>query len=109
MSSGIETMLDLVGFDEAAAHANLVITGEGNLDNQTAAGKAPVGVAKRAKAAGKPVVAIVGGRANDIDEVYRAGIPLVPRPLALECALDPAVARENARIAGDGAVRAYLL
>ena len=113
MSSGIETMLDLVGFDEAAAHANLVITGEGNLDNQTAAGKAPVGVAKRAKAAGKPVVAIVGGRANDIDEVYRAGIdlvvPLVPRPLALECALDPAVARENARIAGDAAVRAYLL
>ena len=113
MSSGIETMLDLVGFDEAAAHANLIITGEGNMDNQTAAGKAPVGVAKRAKAAGKPVVAIVGGRANDIDEVYRAGIdlvvPLVPRPLALECALDPAVARENARIAGDAAVRAYLL
>ncbi len=113
MSSGIETMLDLVGFDEAVAHANLVITGEGNLDNQTAAGKAPVGVAKRAKAAGKPVVAIVGGRANDIDEVYRAGIdlvvPLAPRPLALECALDPAVARENARIAGDAAIRAYLL
>ncbi|CDD86517.1 putative uncharacterized protein [Collinsella sp. CAG:289] len=113
MSSGIETMLDLVGFDDAAAHANLIITGEGNLDNQTAAGKAPVGVAKRAKAAGKPVVAIVGGRADDIDEVYRAGIdlvvPLAPRPLALECALDPAVARENARIAGDAAVRAYLL
>ena len=113
MSSGIETMLDLVGFDEAAAHANLIITGEGNLDNQTAAGKAPVGVAKRAKAAEKPVVAIVGGRDNDIDEVYRAGIdlvvPLVPRPLALECALDPAVACENARIAGDAAVRAYLL
>ena len=113
MSSGIETMLDLVGFDEAAAHANLIITGEGNLDNQTAAGKAPVGVAKRAKVAGKPVVAIVGGRADDIDEVYRAGIdlvvPLAPRPLALECALDPAVARENARIAGDAAVRAYLL
>ena len=38
MSSGIETMLDLVGFDDAAAHANLIITGEGNLDNQTAAG-----------------------------------------------------------------------
>ena len=113
MSSGIETMLDLVGFDGAAAYANLIITGEGNLDNQTAAGKAPVGVAKRAKAAGKPVVAIVGGRANDIDEVYRAGIdlvvPLVPRPLALECALDPAVACENARIAGDAAIRAYLL
>lgn len=113
MSSGIETMLDLVGFDDAAAHVNLVITGEGNMDNQTAAGKAPVGVAKRAKAAGKPVVAIVGGRANDIDEVYRAGIdlvvPLAPRPLALEYALDPAVARENARVAGDAAVRAYLL
>ena len=113
MSSGIETMLDLVGFDDAAAHANLIITGEGNLDNQTAAGKAPAGVAKRAKAAGKPVVAIVGGRANDIDEVYRAGIdlvvPLAPRPLALECALDPAVACENARIAGDAAIRAYLL
>ena len=113
MSSGIETMLDLVGFDDAASRADLVITGEGNMDNQTAAGKAPVGVAKRAKRAGKPVVAVVGGRADDIDDVFRAGIdlviPLAPRPLSLEQALDSAIARENARIAGDTAVRAYLL
>ena len=113
MSSGIETMLDLVGFDVAASRADLVITGEGNMDNQTAAGKAPVGVAKRAKRAGKPVVAVVGGRADDIDDVFRSGIdlviPLAPRPLSLEQALDPAIARENAHIAGDAAVRAYLL
>ena len=83
------------------------------MDNQTAAGKAPVGVAKRAKRVGKPVVAVVGGRADDIDDVFRSGIdlviPLASRPLSVEQALDPAIARENAHIAGDTAVRAYLL
>ena len=59
------------------------------------------------------MVAVVGGRADDIDDVFRSGIdlviPLAPRPLSLGQALDPAIARENARIAGDAAVRAYLL
>ncbi|MDY4718829.1 MAG: tRNA adenosine(34) deaminase TadA, partial [Collinsella sp.] len=64
LRSGVETVLDLVGFDECVRDADLVITGEGNMDEQSAAGKAPVGVARRAKRYSKPVVAVVGGRAD---------------------------------------------
>lgn len=45
LRSGVETVLDLIGFDERVRDADLVITGEGNMDEQSAAGKAPVGVA----------------------------------------------------------------
>ena len=49
LRSGVETVLDLIGFDERVCDVDLVITGEGNMDEQSAAGKAPVGVARRAK------------------------------------------------------------
>ena len=67
LRSGVETVLDLIGFDERVRDVDLVITGEGNMDEQSAAGKAPVGVARRAKRYGKPVVAVVGGRADNLD------------------------------------------
>lgn len=53
-----------MGFDECVRDVDLVITGEGNMDEQSAAGKAPVGVARRAMRYGKPVAAVVGGRAS---------------------------------------------
>ena len=113
LESGIEAMLDIVGFDEAAQRADLVVTGEGMIDGQTAAGKAPVGVARRAKRFGKPVVAVVGGRAHSLRAVYDAGIdlviPAVRRPMALERAMEPAEVRRNLVCAGETAVRAYLL
>src|SRR5215218_6765564 len=58
--SGIELVLELVGFDRAVADADLVITGEGKLDAQSLRGKAPVGVARAAGAHGVPVVAVAG-------------------------------------------------
>jgi glycerate kinase len=57
---GIELVLELVGFDQAAAGADLVVTGEGKLDAQSLRGKAPVGVARAASAHGVPVVALAG-------------------------------------------------
>ncbi|WP_157250225.1 glycerate kinase [Nonomuraea typhae] len=60
LRSGIDLILDLVGFPAHLAAARLVVTGEGSLDHQTARGKAPAGVAARAVAAGKPVVAVAG-------------------------------------------------
>ncbi len=57
---GVEVMLDLLGFGEALAGADLVITGEGSLDHQTLHGKAPAGVASRARARGLPVIAVCG-------------------------------------------------
>ncbi|MCK0112832.1 glycerate kinase [Ornithinimicrobium sp. F0845] len=68
---GVELLLDLVGMDTALAGADLVVTGEGRLDEQTLSGKAPMGVLARARAHGIRTVAVAG-----------------------HCALSPAVARE---------------
>lgn len=63
--SGIKTCLDLIEFDEKVANADLVIVGEGRLDSQSLAGKAPIGVAKRTPE-GVPVIAICGSLADDL-------------------------------------------
>ena len=111
LRSGVETVLDLIGFDEHVRDVDLVITGEGNMDEQSAAGKAPVGVARRAKRYGKPVVAVVGGRADNLDAVYERGIDLVlpvcRKPMGLKLALDPQEATTNLICAGEAAARAY--
>lgn len=111
LRSGVETVLDLIGFDEHVRDVDLVITGEGNMDEQSAAGKAPVGVARRAKRYGKPVVAVVGGRADNLDAVYGRGIDLVlpvcRKPMGLELALDPQEATTNLICAGEAAAQAY--
>ena len=111
LRSGVETVLDLIGFDERVRDADLVITGEGNMDEQSAAGKAPVGVARRAKRYGKPVIAVVGGRADNLDAVYGQGVDLVlpvcRRPMPLDQALDPQEATTNLICAGEAAARSY--
>lgn len=111
LRSGVETVLDLIGFDEHVRDVDLVITGEGNMDEQSAAGKAPVGVARRAKRCGKPVVAVVGGRADNLDAVYERGIDLVlpvcRKPMGLELALDPQEATTNLICAGEATAQAY--
>ncbi|MBZ6226238.1 glycerate kinase [Streptomyces olivaceus] len=71
---GIEVMLDVLGFAPALERADLVITGEGSLDEQTLHGKAPAGVAAAARAAGKEVVAVCGRLALPAEALGRAGI-----------------------------------
>ena len=111
LRSGVETVLDLIGFDGRVRDADLVITGEGNMDEQSAAGKAPVGVARRAKRYGKPVAAVVGGRADSLNAVYGQGVDLVlpvcRKPMSLEEALGMQEAVANLACAGEGAARAY--
>lgn len=111
LRSGVETVLDLIGFDERVRDVDLVITGEGNMDEQSAAGKAPVGVARRAKRYGKPVAAVVGGRADSLDAVYEQGIDLVlpvcRKPMGLEQALDPQEATTNLICVGEATAQAY--
>lgn len=113
LTPGIDAVLDRAGFDEALRGCDVVVTGEGLMDGQTAGGKAPLGVARRARAAGVPVVAVVGGRADDLDAVYEQGVdlvlPIVRRPMDLSDALDPSQTRANLRAAGEAVVRAYLL
>ncbi len=111
LRSGVETVLDLIGFDERVRDADLVITGEGNMDEQSAAGKAPVGVARRAKRYGKPVVAVAGGRADNLDAVYGQGVdlvlPICRKPMSLDQALGVQEAKTNLICAGEAAAQAY--
>lgn len=71
---GIEIVLETVRFASLVAGADLVITGEGRSDGQTAHGKAPVGVAKIAGARGVPVVCLSGGLGPGYRDVYAHGI-----------------------------------
>jgi len=67
-------VLDLIGFADQVAGARLVVTGEGALDTQTLAGKAPAGVAAAARKAGVPVVAVAGRNTLTPDALAGAGI-----------------------------------
>jgi len=72
-SGGIDVMLDLVGFDRAIKDADLVVTGEGSLDEQTLHGKAPAGVAARAGRAGVRTIAVAGRQLLDEAQLRAAG------------------------------------
>jgi glycerate 2-kinase len=89
---GIDVMLDLLDFGDALDGAALVITGEGSLDTQTLAGKAPVGVARAAARRGIPVVAVAGRSTLTGDQLTAAGITAV-YPLS---DLEPDPARSSA-------------
>ncbi|KPL19770.1 MAG: glycerate kinase [candidate division Zixibacteria bacterium SM23_81] len=91
LKSGVEIVIEASKLEQKLAGADLVITGEGKLDGQTAFGKAPVGVSRLAKKHGIPVVAIGGALADDAHEVLDHGIDaifsIVPRPIPLEEAM----------------------
>ena len=72
--SGIDLLLDLAHVPAAVRNARLVITGEGSLDRQSLAGKAPWGVAQAAARAGVPVVVLVGRSALPDEEARAVGI-----------------------------------
>ena len=74
LRSGIEAVLDLVGFDALLDGADLVITGEGRIDSQSVHGKVISGIAKRTSSKHVPLVAIVGSIADDADEAYDLGV-----------------------------------
>ena len=74
LKSGIQAVLDLVEFDRLLEGTDLVITGEGRIDAQSVRGKVISGVARRTRARGVPLVAIVGGIAPDAREAYDLGV-----------------------------------
>ena len=71
---GIDVVLDTVKFDHLLEDADVVFTGEGRMDSQSLQGKVISGVAKRAKAKGVPVVAVVGGVDGDVSDAYDIGV-----------------------------------
>jgi glycerate kinase len=74
LQMGIETVLDTVQFEKKLRGADLVLTGEGKLDEQSLRGKVVVGVARRAKRCGVPVAAVVGDIGDGAEAVYREGV-----------------------------------
>lgn len=87
---GIEIVVDAVGLDAAVQHADLVITGEGRMDNQTVLGKTPLGVAQVAKRYNKPVIGIAGSLTKDVGVVYEYGIDAVFSVLCQVCTMEDA-------------------
>jgi len=77
LQMGIETVLDVTGFDNIVKGADMVITGEGKLDHQSLRGKVVIGVARRAKKAGVPVTAIVGDIGDNIEMAYSEGVSAI--------------------------------
>ncbi|MDR1960848.1 MAG: glycerate kinase [Gracilibacteraceae bacterium] len=105
---GTEAVLDALDFDKMLADCDVVVTGEGRMDAQSAFGKLPLGVAARAKALGKPAVAIVGAVTAGADALYAGGlsavVPICDRPMPLDEAMADA-----ARLVSDAAERAFRL
>jgi glycerate kinase len=91
LAAGVDIVLDAVGLDDALEGADLVITGEGQIDHSTIFNKTPVGVAERAGKHGIPVIAIAGGLGAGYRETHEKGInaafTLVSGPMSLDEAM----------------------
>jgi glycerate kinase len=105
---GIELLLELVGFDQLVEEVDLVITGEGALDEQTLHGKAVAGVAAAARKVGVPVVAVCGSNRLSEERLRAAAIEKAYALTDLEpdvrkCIAEPAplLRQLGERIAGD--------
>ena len=99
LESGIKIILEEIKLEEELKDADFVITGEGRLDNQTAMGKAPIGVAKLAKKYGVKVIGLAGATTEDAVKCNEEGIDayfsIVNRAMTIEEAMDKATASEN--------------
>ena len=102
---GIDWVMDALDFNAALHGADWVISGEGRADGQSAGGKVISGVARRAQAAGVPLLVLAGSLGDGYQALYplgvRAILPIVPGPVSLAQALDGAAEnlRRTARMA----------
>lgn len=99
LESGIQIVLEETQLERYIKDADIVITGEGRLDGQTAMGKAPVGVARLAKKYGIPVIAFAGSVTKDASECNKNGIdaffPILRSITTLAEAMEPEHAKNN--------------
>lgn len=99
LESGIKIILEETKLEDYVKDADIVITGEGRLDGQTAFGKAPIGVAKIAKKFDKTVLAFAGSVTKDAVVCNEHGIdaffPILRRIQTLQEAMTPEIARDN--------------
>ena len=96
LERGVEVILSATDLDSHVRDADIVITGEGKLDAQTAMGKAPAGVAAAAKKYGKPVIAFAGAVGKDAHLLHSCGIDACFSIVRGAVSLEEAMRRENA-------------
>jgi glycerate 2-kinase len=96
LEPGIDLVMAVTGFDDVLASADLVITGEGRIDAQTAFGKTALGVAQRARASGTPCLAVGGGLTPEgiaaLATVGAIAVPVAEGPQSIEAAMAAGVA-----------------
>jgi len=107
LRSGVEIVMEAVKLEQLVRDTDLVITGEGRTDAQTAYGKAPVGVARVAKKYEKPVICISGSLGAGAERVYKYGIDALASILVEPMTVEEAMARGKELLvkAGDGIAR----
>lgn len=94
LTPGIDLVMDMVGLEKELAHCDLVFTGEGRLDAQSAFGKVPVGVARRARKYGIPVIVLAGSIEVEAENLHQEGITayfsIIDAPISLTEAMQRA-------------------
>lgn len=94
LEKGVDIIMKALNIDEQIKKADLVITGEGQSDFQTAFGKVPAGIAQIAKKYHKPLICISGGLGSDYEKLYEIGITSIfsicDKPMSLDYAMDNA-------------------
>jgi glycerate kinase len=92
LKRGIDIVIETTNLDQSIKDADLVFTGEGMIDYQTAFGKTPFGVAKIAKKYNIPVIAIAGGIGKGAETLYEQGFTsifsIADKPMQLEEAIE---------------------
>ena len=110
LAPGIDTVLDIASFDTLLDQVDIVITGEGRLDGQSARGKVPSGVAKRAVKKNVPALVVAGSFGNDWQDIFDCGI--LDAQSAMLPGMDTKTAIQNARTlvpdAAERLMRAWL-
>ena len=113
LKSGVDIVLEETRLEDFVRDADVVVTGEGRLDSQTAMGKAPYGVARLAKQYGKKVIAFAGCVAPDAGRLNECGIdaffPIMREVTTLERALDRQYAATNLAATAEQVFRCFRL
>ncbi len=109
LESGIHIVLEETRLREKIQNADVVVTGEGRLDGQTAMGKAPIGVAELAKSEGKTVIAFAGSVTDDAGSLNQKGIdaffPILRSVVTLSEAMEEGLAYKNMRATAEQVFR----
>ncbi|MBD8589358.1 glycerate kinase [Peribacillus simplex] len=109
MKRGIDVVIEHTGLNRALEGANLVITGEGQVDFQTASGKTPMGVAQAANSQNVPTIVLAGSIGTQIDVLYQYGIvsvnSIINKPMTLSEAIEQA--EELLELGAEQVVRSY--